>query len=165
MDPFLEPLQAHHDRKAFDCGEQSLNDYLRRYARQNDARDIGRAFVAVETPGSARVVGYYTLSTYTLDSEALHERGLPRYAIPAARIGRLARDVHFRGQGVGESLLRDALNRCLAVSDQIAIHAVVVDALDEHAKRSYQEFGFQELLGHPMQLFLPIQTLRKTRQG
>ena len=160
----VEPLSPAHQRAEFSCGETSLDHFLRALVSQYERRRLGRTYVALRS-GTQRVVGYYTLSTYTLDSEALHERGLPRYAIPAARIGRLARDVHFRGQGVGESLLRDALNRCLAVSDQIAIHAVVVDALDEHAKRSYQEFGFQELLGHPMQLFLPIQTLRKTRQG
>ena len=165
MDLFFEPLQSYHDRKAFDCGEPSLNDYLHRYARQNDARDIGRAFVAVEAPGSPRIVGYYTLSTYTLESQSLPEKGLPRYAIPAALIGRLARDVRFRGQGVGELLLRDALNRCLAVSEEIAIHAVVVDALYERAKRLYREFGFQGLLGHPMQLFLPTKTLRKTKEN
>ena len=165
MELWFEPLQPHHDRKAFDCGEPSLNDYLRRYARQNEARDIGRAFVAVEAPGSPRIVGYYALSTHTLESQALPDKGLPRYAVPAALIGRLARDVRFRGQGVGELLLRDALNRCLAISEQIAIHAVVVDALDDRAKRFYQEFGFHELLGHPMQLFLPMKTLRKTKEG
>jgi len=165
MDLFFEPLQPYHDRKGFDCGESSLNEYLHRYARQNDTRDIARAFVAVEAPGSPRIVGYYTLSSYTVESQALSEQRLPRYAIPAALIGRLARDVNFKGQGVGEALLRDALMRCLSVSEQMALYAVVVDALDEHARSFYLQFDFQESIGHPMRLFLPMKTVRKSTGG
>lgn len=29
------PLGKNHDRDAFDCGEEGLNVYLKRYARQN----------------------------------------------------------------------------------------------------------------------------------
>ena len=164
MDLVFERLQPYHDRGGFECGETSLNDYLRRYARQNDERDIARTFVAVEERGSRRVVGYYTLSGYSLESEAIPEKGLPRYALPAALIGRLARDVGFKGQGVGEALLRDALNRCLSISEQMAVHAVVVDALDQRARAFYQAFGFRELIGYPMKLFLPMKTLCKSRE-
>ena len=163
MDVSFEPLQSYHDRTAFDCGEASLNEYLHRYARQNDTRDIGRAFVCVESRGSSRILGYYTLSSYSVESHMIPEKGLPRHVIPAALIGRLARDVGFRGRGLGDVLLKDALNRCLAVSEQLAIHAVIVDALNDRAKRFYQEFGFKEPVGYPFKLFVSTQTLRKAR--
>ena len=66
----IEPLSADHDRSAFDCGEPSLNDYLQRYARQNDERHLGRTYVAV-APGQKRVLGYYTLSTGAVARETL----------------------------------------------------------------------------------------------
>ncbi|HET6385545.1 MAG TPA: GNAT family N-acetyltransferase [Armatimonadota bacterium] len=161
MELCFEPLRSHHNRAGFDCGEASLNDYLHRYARQNEAGDIGRTFVAVELPGSPRIVGCYTLSSYSLESQSLAERGLPRYVIPAALVGRLARDVRLRRQGVGEALLRDALQRCLAVAEQMAVYAVVVDALDNRAKGFYLGFGFNELIDHPMKLYLPVKTIRQ----
>ncbi len=79
--PFaIEPLSAAHDREAFDCGEAVLSDYLRRYARQDEARGVGRTFVAV-FEGERRVVGFYTICagsvSFTDVPEHLRKR-LPR---------------------------------------------------------------------------------------
>jgi hypothetical protein len=38
--------------------------------------------------------------------------------------------------------LADVIKRTLAVSDQIAIYAMVVDAINDNAKRFYEQFGF-----------------------
>ena len=82
-------------------------------------------------------------------------RKLPRYdAIPAALIGRLARDEKARGLGIGELLLADALRRILAASKTLAVFAIVVDAKDERAAKFYQAYGFQVFPLQPRRLFL-----------
>jgi GNAT superfamily N-acetyltransferase len=155
------PLDKSHQRKDFDCGEPSLNDFLRRYARQNEATGISRTYVLLEE-GSPIVVGYYTLSSGSISFATLpdeHSQKIPKYPVPTAHIGRLAVDLNHQGQGLGPLLLADALKRSRYVSSQIGIYAVTVDALHEKAKSFYEAFGFIALKDDTLHLFLPLATI------
>lgn len=155
----IESLAKHHVRDAFDCGEDSLNDFLRRFARQNDERGLGRSFVAV-TPDDVRICGYYTLASGAVTFDTMPEK-LPRYPVPVAHLGRLAVDRTAQGRGLGAFLLVDALKRVLKTADQIGLYAVEVYALNAQAKAFYLKYGFQPLLDDPFHLYLSIKTLRK----
>ena len=117
-------------------------------------------FVAVDD--RLAVVGYYSLSAFTLALEELPDqlaRKLPRYdAIPAVRIGRLARATCVRGQGMGALLLGDAIRRILSAGRSVAVFAIVVDAKDEHAVAFYRGLGFQPFPSRPHRLFLLTST-------
>lgn len=155
----IVPLSSAHDRAAFDCGEASLNEFLKRYARQNDEKGLGRTFVAVLS-GNAHVYGYYTLSSGAVKSETLPEK-LPRYPTPVALLGRLAVDESTKGQGLGKILLLDALRRRLLLADQLGIFAVEVHALNPQAKSFYLKYGFTPLLDDEMHLYLTLKDIRK----
>ena len=103
----IVPLSSAHDRAAFDCGDPSLNDFLKHYARQNNEKGLGRTFVAV-LPDVSRIYGYYTLSSGAVRSDTLPEK-LPRYPTPVALLGRLAVDESAKGQGPRQN----SLARCL----------------------------------------------------
>lgn len=152
----IEPLGKRHDRAGFSCGQPDLDDWLKRRAGQDEKRNIARVFVAVDN--GKRVVGFYSLSSFTLSIPDLPPdlaRKLPRYdAIPAALIGRLARDESMRRQGLGELLLADAIRRILGATQSLAIFAIVVDAKDERAAVFYQAFGFRTFPMRPQRLFL-----------
>lgn len=159
----IESLRRDHAREAFDCGEPGLNEYLTRYARQNDARGLGRTYVAVPE-GEDRVVGYYTLSAGGVAFAELPDhlrRRLPRYPIPVAHLGRLATCRSVRGQGLGEALLVDALKRSLRVADELGIMALEVRAKTDQAKAFYEKYGFEALLDDPLHLYLPLATARR----
>lgn len=157
----IELLASHHNRSAFDCGEPSLNQYLHRFARQNADKDYGRTYVAVADDPD-HVLGYYTLSSGAVSFEALPMKaGLPRYPAPVIVLGRLAVDGTMQGQGIGEALLLDALDRASHVAEQIGIHAIEVNALNQGVKRFYAKHGFVELLDDPLHLYLPLKVLRK----
>lgn len=145
-----------HDRASFSCGQPDLDNWFRFRASQDEKRNITRVFVAVDD--DLGVVGFYSLSSLSLALDQLPEqlaRKLPRYdAIPAALIGRLARDGRVRGQGVGELLLADAIQRVLGAGRSIAVFAIVVDAKDERAAAFYQSFGFQAFPLRADRLFL-----------
>lgn len=47
----IERFSISHDLDSFECGEQSLDEYLRRYAGQHDRQGLGRTYVAVEQGG------------------------------------------------------------------------------------------------------------------
>ena len=105
------------------------------------------------------VLGYYTLSTLSIDLSILPEKiakKLPRHPIPAALIGRLAVDVSAQGKGIGKMLLANAIKRTLAVSNEIAIYAMVVDAINEEAVSFYKRYGFSILARDGNRLFLPL---------
>lgn len=159
----VEPLGKAHDRAAFSCGVEALDDYLKKQAGQDVAKRVAVCFVL--TPDGETVAGFYTLSQYAVDlaqlPEALAKR-LPKYPeVPATLLGRLAVSERFKGHGLGEFLLLDALSRSLEQSRHIASAAVIVDAKDEAARRFYEHFGFLSLPGTPNRLFLPMKTLAK----
>lgn len=160
----IEPLGKHHDRAGFACGQPELDDWFRLRATQDEKRNVARVFVALDRREDAAsdVVGFYSLSSLSISLQNLPEevaRRLPRYdAIPAALIGRLARDERVRGRGVGELLLADAIRRVLGAGKAIAVFAIVVDAKDERAVAFYQRYGFRPFPYRPRRLFLPTAT-------
>lgn len=159
----IERLSRRHDRRQFDCGQAMLNDWLQVLAGQFDRRNLARTFVATRAE-SARVLGYYALSSHRVVYDALPDeesRGLPKLDIPVILLGRLAVDQSVQGQGLGAHLLLDALRRSLAISQEIGIRAVEVDAIDESARKFYLKYGFRPLMDDPHHLFLPMHVVRQ----
>lgn len=157
----IEPLSSTHNRSGFQCGVVSLDNYLKKQAKQDVKRRISQVFIATTPESPSAVVGYYTLSTLSIELKQLPKevtRKLPRHPIPAALIGRLAVGEHAQGQDVGKMLLMDAIKRTLSVSNDIAIYAMVVDAIDERAEHFYQQFGFSLLPSGNRRLFLPLKS-------
>lgn len=157
----IEPL-GKRERGAFRCGVAALDDWFRLRAGQDEKRNVARIFVAVDD--ELGIVGFYSLSAFTLSLPDLPEgraRRLPRYdLIPAALIGRLARDERVRGQRVGELLLADAIRRIVAASEVLATYAILVDAKDEKASAFYRDFGFEPFPGRPLRLFMTLADAR-----
>jgi predicted GNAT family N-acyltransferase len=160
----FEPLdKKRHDRAAFSCGTEALDHYLKQQATQDVEERV--AAVIVLTPDGKTIAGYYTLSQYAVDLGGLPlaiAKKLPKYPeLPATLLGRLARSIAFRGQGIGELLLMGALKRALNHSKSIASMAVVVDAKDAKGKAFYAGYGFIELPDHARRMFLPMATIAK----
>lgn len=163
----FEPLGQKHDRAAFSCGVEALDTYLQKQASQDAKKHAAAPFVL--TPDGKTISGYYTLSQYAIDLGDVPEevaKKLPRYpAVPATLLGRLAVSTDFRGKGLGEKLLMDALYRSLKLSEQIASTGVVVDAKDEATRAFCRKYGFIELPKINKRLFLPIGTIEKLFEG
>jgi len=153
------PLEKGHQRSEFDCGIESLNLFLKNYARQNDEKGLSRTFVAIR-PGENTVHGYYSLSAASVSFEQVPEK-LPRYPIPTAHIGRLAVDRSTQGSGLGEFLLIDALRRTVLLADTLGIFAVELYAINESAKSFYLRYGFTELADDPYHVYLSIRKIRQ----
>lgn len=159
--PFtLALLEVGHDRAIFNSGCEPLDRYLREQSTQDMRRRIAACFVALTD--ERRIAGYYTLASAGLPLTDLPQsmsKKLPRYpSVPATRMGRLAVDVDFKGQGLGGALLADALNR--AKRSGIASYALLVDAKDEGTGMFYKHHGFIELPDSPLTLFLPLAVIR-----
>lgn len=152
---------ARHDTSGFQSGHEALDRWLERYAGQSERRDAARTFVI---SGDGRVIGYYALLAGELDhDEATGQirKGMSRYyPIPVAILARLAVDRRHQNRGLGAILLRDALRRVVLASEQLAIRAVVVHAIDESAAGFYAHFGFRALSTTPRTLMVTLAELR-----
>lgn len=148
-----------HNRANFDCGESSLNLYLFELASQHQRNGIATTHVLFEDHTPTQILGYYTLAAAQVSFDALQDadrRHLPRYPVPAARLARLAVALHEQGHGLGESLLQDAVKRCLALRSDLGMRVLIVDALHEHAAAFYRLHGFRETTQHARTLYLPL---------
>ena len=157
-------FDATHDRSSFSSGAAPLDRYLREQVTQDIRRRVAACFVALAE--EQRIVGYYTLATASVplsDLPADIARRLPRYAaVPAIRMGRLAVDEAFKGQGMGGALLVNALRR--AARSEIAAFALIVDAKDDQAAAFYRHYAFIELADSSLRLFLPLATVQPSRE-
>jgi GNAT superfamily N-acetyltransferase len=155
-----KPLDKSHDRSSFDCGVQPLNDYLKKYALQNQKKDTARTYVVTN---EKCVVGYYTLVFGSISSEESTPEvsaGLGKYPIPIILLARLAIDNGEKAKGVGKFLLRDALLRALGASEIAGLRAFLVHAKDASAKAFYEKFGFQPSPHNEFHLFLKMSDIR-----
>lgn len=155
-----ELLAKSHDCKSFDCEEDELNKYLKRFALNNQKKDIARTYVTVE---EARVVGYYTLTYGSVSHEDAApeiKAGLPRYPIPVILLARLAVDAGEKGTGLGKGLLKDAMLRSLQAADIAGLRAFLVHAKHQRARAYYEQFGFESSPTNNLHLFLSIKDIR-----
>lgn len=162
MDIVIEPLHKSHHREAFDCGVVELNQFLKKYAHQNQKNSISKTFVAIDQQKKNEVLGFYTLASGHIHLDQLPKKQKhPEHPVSIARLARLAVDLKSQGNGIGSYLLYDALQKIKAASNIIGIFTVVVDAKDEKAKSFYERYGFIELQNPAMTLFLPMKTINK----
>jgi ribosomal protein S18 acetylase RimI-like enzyme len=160
----IERLSARHDRSAFDCGQPALDSFLRTLASQYEKKHMGRTYVAV-LPGQPRVLGYYTVSAGAVAFSSVPasvSRKLPRHPVPVVHLGRLAVDRAARGQGLGETLLFDALRRSARTAEEMGVFAVEVYAIDDAARRFYLKYGFEPLADDPLHLYLSMRVVLAT---
>jgi GNAT superfamily N-acetyltransferase len=157
-----EAISRRHDRKNFDCGSADLNEYLRRYARQNHESGGAKTFVAVPPAEPSRILGYYTISPGAIEFAKVAgtvTRRLGRYEVPVFRLGRLAVALSAQGSGLGGDLLFAAGKRALSVAVEVGGLALAIDAKHERAAIWYERFGALRLLDDPLRLVLPLKTI------
>jgi predicted N-acetyltransferase YhbS len=138
----------------------ALNNYLKKFALQNQRSQSARTYVA--TRGQS-VAGYFTLAAASARREETPARvakGLAAHPVPVILLARLAVDGKEKGKGLGAGLLKDALLRTVVAADIISCRAVMVHAKDELAKAFYQPFGFQPFPADPFRFFLLIKDIK-----
>jgi len=153
-----QALSAAHRLDGFDCGEPSLNDWLKRRALTNHLTGASRTFVVLDS--GQRVLGYYALAAGAVahqEATGAVRRNMPD-PVPAMVLARLAVDIRAQGVKLGAALLQDAVTRVQFVAGNVGVRALLVHALHERAKRFYEHYGFRASPIHPMTLMLPLKT-------
>jgi predicted N-acetyltransferase YhbS len=151
------PLESFHEKKDFTCGKNSLDHYIRKQANQDFKKKLAVCFVVADDTNIVK--GYYTLSSSSIPVEtaplAIKKKVPGGYKnLPVILLGRLAVDINWKGQGLGELLLTDAITRSFEASRQIGSIAIVADPLDKEAAGFYEKYGFIQLTSGKMFLTL-----------
>ena len=155
-------LTGGYNVDTFDCGRESLNLYLRRFALTNTASGVAKTYVTTVN-GDVAVIGYYSLAAGSVDKTSVPQRiaqGLPKYPVPVILLARWAVDRRYQAHGLGKSLLQDAIRRSLSAADLIGVRALLVHAIDQAAADRYSRYGFRESPTDPLHLMILIKDLR-----
>ena len=158
----IELLAKTHNRKAFRSGHSEVDRWLSQSALQSQMKHLTSTKVLLDKDGA--IVGYYTFASSQVDFSDLPEalaKSLPRRQLPVAVLAWFGVGTAYQGEGIGKRLLATALRDCHEAAETFAFIAVILDCVDEAAKRFYQHFDFEELPGYPMRLFLSFKQLDK----
>jgi len=156
-----EALTDQQDVSSFTSGQVSLDDWLRKSARDSDGRNLTRTYLWHTGDGVA--VGYYSMMPYFIERPTLTKkqgRGLPD-RIPGYLIARLALHVDLQGQGLGSQPLASALARAVGGARELGGRFVVVDAIDDSAQSFYLHHGFEPIQADGRRLLLAIKAVEK----
>jgi GNAT superfamily N-acetyltransferase len=157
-----EPIAKAHDRKAFDCGDADLNNFLQRYARQSHESGSAKTFLAISNSDHAKVLGFYSVAPAALDYDRLLgeiQRGLPRHSVPGYLLARIATHVGLQGQGLGGQLLLAAGRRCLRVAAEAGGIILIINAKNDRATAWYVGYGAVPLQDAERTLVMPLKMI------
>ena len=163
----IAPLDPGHGREDFDCGVPALNEFLKRYAGQNERAGLSRTYVATEE-GATAVLGFVTICAGRIECGALPDadrRRVPRYPVPVVQLARLAVDRGARGAGLGAQLLVFALDKAIDVGEELGVWGVEVVAKDGGARSFYARYGFESLVDDALHLYIPLRVVLKMRDS
>ena len=158
-----EPINKRHDRETLDCGEEAMNEFLRRFARKSHELGGAKTFLAIDDADNKTLLGFYSLSPALVDYARTPEiirRGLARHDVPGFRLACLAVDRKLQGQGIGGQLLLAAGRRCLLASAEVGGVVLVIDAKNERAAKWYAGYGAVPLLDAPFSFLLLLTTIK-----
>ena len=162
----ISRLEEHDEVENFDCGDEALNNYLKRHAWANHEKSsIGVSYVAVDEGAPRAVLGYFTLAMASAPRDAFPKkyiRGLPPYDLPLILLARLAVDRRFAGRGLGHALISEALRISLRVADEVGCRCIITDAYRDRVNW-YAKYGFVPIEGAaatgPQRMFLDMRTV------
>jgi GNAT superfamily N-acetyltransferase len=163
----IRRLEEQDEVESFDCGDEALNNYLKRHAWANQQKSsIGVTYVAIDDAAQRTAIGYFTLATASVTRDKFpkkYVRGLPPYDLPLILLARLAVDRRFSGTGLGHALISEAFKIALRVADDVGCRCIVTDAYRDRVDW-YARYGFITLEGGaesgPRRMFLDIRTIR-----
>ena len=156
-----EPISRKHDRKAFDCGDAAMNEFLLRYARQSHDLGAAKTFLAVDDADNKTILGFYSLAPGALayaETPEIMRKGLAKHDVPGFRLARIATDLRVQGQGLGGQLFAAVARRCMRAAAEVGGVILIIDAKGERAAGWYAVYGAVPLKDKPLTLVMSLAT-------
>ena len=148
----FEILNPKHDLSQFESDSNDLNDFLKNEAlkQQNINLNLTRVILY-----NNNIIGYFSLLTDTIKLKGIKEEDvkkelkskLPKIdEIPAIKIGRLAIDKKYTGNGLGSHILRNIIFNIQNIAKtQVGLRFITVDGYAKAYKFYTKHNGFTYL--------------------
>ena len=135
-------LSTDHDTDDFDCGDETLDNWLKHLAVRNQREGSSRTWVVT---AGARVVAYYASSAAVLTRTEATGRAARNQPdpLPAMLLGRLAVDREHQGRGLAAALLKHFLLKVLEVAEHTGVRIALVHAANDTAAGFYRRYGLE----------------------
>jgi GNAT superfamily N-acetyltransferase len=160
----VDLLTAPHNVDDFDCGSQRETLWLRRHGLSSQGSGTSRVYV-VRRQSDDQVVGFHALATgaaLPLETPGRVMKGVGGYPISVIVLTRLGVDLSEQGQGLGRSMLVDALQRVHAAADIVGVRALLIHTANEQARGFFLGLAeFKASPTDPLHLFVLIKDLRR----
>lgn len=165
---FVELDKTHHDRSAFECGENELNVFIRTQAARHMEIGISKTMLLpTSVPlsnGKCPICAFYTIAPSSIRRETLPAslaKKLPLYPVPVFLLAQMAVHTEYQGKGLGKVTLIKALEYLWNMNAYMRAFAVIVDCLNEAAEQFYKKYGFEFLCHHNgrTRMFISMRTL------
>ena len=136
-------LSKIYDLSKFDCGDEDINEFLRKDALVYQDKKISTTTLFVY---NEEVIGFFSSAAGSIklnleekQHHAIQEKPIKEF--PAIKIARIGRDMNYTGQNIGSTILKWAIGYILECSNMTAVRFVTVDSYPAKVKW-YEEFGF-----------------------
>ena len=130
-----------YDYSEFDCGVESINNYLRENLDRDFKHSLSVPYLLVM---GNEIVGFFTLSSHAIEKNELKgafKANSSYKQVSSIIIGKLAVYIKYQGQGLGKILLGNAISTSWKSSRDVGTRAVVLHAR-EGKESFYKEAGF-----------------------
>jgi GNAT superfamily N-acetyltransferase len=138
-----------------------MNVFLQRHALDQMKRGVSRTFILRDNdgPDHNRALGYYSTSVAHLSAEDIPNVVSHRMTIPVLLLLRLAIDKEVHRKGYGSKLFIYMLHQLVHLASVTAIHALVLEPLNQHVKGFYEKFGLRPLPGDPRRMYIRVREI------
>ena len=157
----IEPLNISHRLEGFDSGKPAIDKWFRERSLQASLSNSAKTFVLIHDD---EAIAFYSLTVGEIvnaEASARLKAGMSNLSIPVLLLARMAVHKDFHGQGIGKSLLRDAILRTFAISQNAGVRALTTHPVDDGARQFYLKFGFSENPHRPNELYLLLKDAGK----
>jgi GNAT superfamily N-acetyltransferase len=142
------PFSEEYATSEFDCGEEDLTSYLcDGTAAADETAAFSCSYLVLTFDGE--LVGYFAVLADSIRLQGKEKPDGIRYnTAPAIKLGRMGVDKRFQGREVGTWILHYVVGLARAISDQVGVRYVTLDALDRGKLMAwYERYGFVPNLG------------------
>jgi len=156
----IQRLNKEHNCKAFDCGQNKINDFLKQQANQSIKKHYSQTHVLIDDNAPQQIIGFYTLNSVLIDKPLQHQINIKYpYDLFGVNLARMGSDINFQKNSLSSHLIIDALEKTLIINNNMGCQGLFLDAKNSELIKYYKKFGFELLLEIENKMWLPIGTI------